>query len=129
MRTKFRFGAKRPLLIKPHGPKPLTQGSASRYLSTWLGHPTQAPPSWQKNLLQDKATFKMDPKKPSLSDVAFGKKAQKKADKKKEKKSKDLRKKAKKMGVKVTMKKGKSKVYKSDKTLKKHMKMKKKSKK
>ena len=102
---KQKFGAdkskRKTILIRPHGPK------SSPHLSILHGHPVVAPPSWNHLLLQDKAVVKKS--------VGYGK----------NKETEKLRKEAKKLGVKVTMKKDKSRVYKSDKTLKRHIKMKK----
>lgn len=91
------YGRKAPLLIQPHGPSQpwmvdRSQGpSSSRragfgseravnsrgYLSFWNGgSPTQAPPSWNYNLKQDRSSFDTGMDFPTLSQVVsqYGKK-------------------------------------------------------
>lgn len=109
---------KKPLLVVPHGPSEHIKGkySPGGYISHWVEHPVNIPPGWNPLLLQNKATFK----------ASFGgKKLTKTQKKRKEKTTKKLRKKAKKLGIKLTMKKGNKRVYKSDKTLRRHIKIKK----
>lgn len=116
--VKTRFGAKRPLLIMPHGPPPpwkTKSGSytPSGYNALWHGHPGTSPPSWNPLLLQTKSVHKMSVNKPSLKSVKFGKKKVSKG----KKPSKALRMLAKKYKVKITVKRGKKRVYKTKKQL------------
>lgn len=131
--TSMRPKSGRPLLISPFGPpKPWsvkTKSSkfgnkkltSSGYLSSWLGQPIVAPPSWNPLLLQDGSTFRMGTNQPKLSNISsFGKK--RKTRKVVKKPSKVLRTRAKKLGVRVTLKRGNKRVYKSEKVLKKQIK-------
>jgi mRNA-degrading endonuclease toxin of MazEF toxin-antitoxin module len=115
---RTRFGAKRHLLINPHGPPPPWKTNSGKYtpagyLSTWNANVGTSPPSWNPLLMQDNSTYRIGVKKPLLKSVSFGKT---------KKPSKALRRSAKKHGVKVTLKRGKKRLYKSERVLKKQIK-------
>ena len=119
VRTRFN-----PLLINPHGPSPPWKTKSGKYTpsgynAVWHSNVVSSPPSWNPLLLQDSSTYRMGVNKPSMKSVSFG---SKKRSSKSKKPSKALRKVAKKYGVKVTSKRGKKRVYKTERVLKKQVK-------